>query len=488
MANLQFDNLHSVQKQIIGTIQTAQTIRISTRNDISEVLSVGVDSFVNSYEATTGEVAFYGKTALRFLYTDGVGTIGSTYNADFTATIANEMVDSSTKMIFEVCVIDQNIDVDGNTAKVNLLLEITAIGYVAQDCPILLPCEDVFVLSQERQICHSAEVLMLPTVVDQQLTSSQSIQTVLLAQSSLSVTEHSVNENVLTVTGNGTVRITYLSQNELVTDNLQFPFSVELEGEIEPSGNLCISAIVRNTKVRLDISEEQQNTSFTTEISCLVRVEACKTKQVCIVEDAYLSGGDFEFSKKSIHTTLPAVSMTEKSKVEQSLDLPDQAKLLTVVNVDANVIQTNLNNGSCTVKGLISATLLMMTDIGIQGKPLEVPFVVTLSDQRFSADSLACCKVSVAEFSIQGKEATILVEVSICSSVTQNYNVIVSAEEVPFDKESLPAIEVCIANKGETLWSLAKSLHISTDELMATNPQISSPLQEDTRIIVFNKL
>lgn len=488
MANLQFDSLHSVHKQHIGTIQTAQTVRISTRNDISEVLSVGVESFVNSYEATSGEVSFYGKTALRLVYTDGVGTIGSTYNADFTANMASDCIETSTKMIFEVSVLDKNVEVDGNTANINLLLEISAWGYVCMDAPVLQVADDMFVLSSERQICTKADVFMLPTVIDQQLTASQSIQTVLLAQSVLCPTSYSLDGNVLTVGGNAVVRLTYLSQNELVTDNLSFPFSTELEGEFDTDSTLCVSAIVRNTKVRLDISEEQQNTTFTAEISCLVRVEACQTQQVRIVEDAYLSNMDFDFSKKSLSTTLPVCSMVTSHKVEQSVTLPPQAKLLTVINSNATVTQTTFNDGSCTVKGLVGATLLVMTDAGIKGHGVELPFVCTLQDDSFASGCTGGCKADVTDFTLDGNVASVTLGICLyCHNTTSN-TVIVSAEEIPFDKENLPAIEVFIANKGETLWNLAKSLHISTDDLMETNPQITSPLEEDTRIVIYNKL
>ena len=69
-----------------------------------------------------------------------------------------------------------------------------------------------------------------------------------------------------------------------------------------------------------------------------------------------------------------------------------------------------------------------------------------------------------------------------------NYGVILSAEEKPFDKTQLPAIEVCLAHKGETLWELAKGLHMSEEDLLAVNPEIKSPLEKDARIVVYNKI
>ena len=53
---------------------------------------------------------------------------------------------------------------------------------------------------------------------------------------------------------------------------------------------------------------------------------------------------------------------------------------------------------------------------------------------------------------------------------------------------NLPAIEVCLARKGETLWNLAKGLHMSVEDVLATNPQITNPLEADARIVIYNKI
>ena len=119
---------------------------------------------------------------------------------------------------------------------------------------------------------------------------------------------------------------------------------------------------------------------------------------------------------------------------------------------------------------------------------MELPFVCTLQDDSFVSGCTGGCKADVTDFTLDGNVASVTLGISLYCHKTTSNTVIVSAEEIPFDKENLPAIEVFIANKGETSWNLAKSLHISTDELMETNPQITSPLEEDTRIVIYNKL
>ena len=100
--SLQFQNLSSLSRRFIGKIQTAESVRISVKTDIAQVLSVGVDSTINSYEASRGEVSFYGKTNIKFLYSDGTTVLSSGYNADFTASMASELLDTDSKLTFDV--------------------------------------------------------------------------------------------------------------------------------------------------------------------------------------------------------------------------------------------------------------------------------------------------------------------------------------------------------------------------------------------------
>lgn len=72
MDSVQFDNKTFVCRKCVGKSQTAQSIRLSVRNDIVEVLSVGIENIVTGYEIRHGEIAYYRKTTVKLLYSDGL--------------------------------------------------------------------------------------------------------------------------------------------------------------------------------------------------------------------------------------------------------------------------------------------------------------------------------------------------------------------------------------------------------------------------------
>ena len=492
MSNLQFQNTTGAVRVTIGKIQTAENIRISVKNDIAEVLSVGVDSTVNSYEATEGEVTMFGKTAIKFLYNDGAAIAASTYNADFSANLTNPQISAGTELCFDVVTVDTKVETNANTATLAVLLEITAYAYITDSTPCLVGGEDIFVKTENLEVLESAEIFNLTAVIDEQLTSTKTISTVLLAESCLCISDYTVADDVLRVSGEATVRLTYLSEGSIVTDTLPFRFERELDAsEILQQAQLKITPVVRGTKVRLDIAEDSVNTDFTVEIVANLCVESCVVGVVEVVTDCYGPSCDFEFGRKTLQTTLPCGSVVAKKTVDCTLPLENGKTVLTAVNVGAQVTKCTSLEKCAQVEGIIFATVLTEAEGGTESTRLELPFIQSVDIDYLAPQCQSFATANVASFNMQdtaGLTATAELCIAVDSCRTVSYSVITEATEKPFDKTQLPAIEVCLAHKGETLWELAKGLHMSEEDLLAVNPEITSPLQKDARIVVYNKI
>lgn len=492
MSNVQFQTLSGLSRKFIGKIQTAESVRISVKSDIAQVLSVGVDSAINSYEASKGEVSFYGKTNIKFLYSDGTTVLSSGYNADFTASMTSELLDTDSKLTFDVVTVDSKVDTNANTATLTILLEVTAYAYVAESVPYMCSGDDVFCQTDSLEILQSANIVNLPLVIDEELTASRNITTVLIAESNLCVGDYTCINGVLRIAGRATARLTYVSEGNIVTDTLPFSFERELDASgIDADSQLRLSLTPKNTKVRLDISENDINTVFTMEITANARVEATKIGVLDVVNDAYGANCDFEFVRKSITTTIPCGSATERRKISSSLPLDTDKTIVTSVNVGAVVTNCQSLERRALVEGVVYATLLYSTEVGTESAQLELPFSETIDVDYLMPQCQSFANVTVMEFAVKdngGLQADMELCISLESERDVTFSVIVSCEELPFDKSQLPAIEVCMAHRGETLWQLAKGLHMSEEDLLAINPEITNPLEQDARIVVYNKI
>lgn len=488
---MQFSNLNGFCRRFVGKVQTAESVRVSVKNDIADVLSVGVDSAVNSYEATAGEASFFGKTNVRLVYSDGTTVCGQSYSADFTASISSDVLDADSKLTFDVATVETKTDVNANTATLTILLEVTVFAYVAQGTTYLAGSDEAFCLTEGVEYLQHAEVHRLGMSVEEELTASRSITTVLLAESCLAATEYTLSEGVLHIVGDACVRLTYISDGTIVTDALPFRFERELDAAGMEDCQLCIGLAPRNTKVRLNITEAEVNTAFTAEIVADVRVEATRVERCDVVCDAYGTDRDYLPERKSFTTTLPCGSTVERKRVVATLPLAGGRTPIAAINACAIVTKCTSLERRAEVQGVVQATVLYSTDAGTVGEPLELPFCETVAVDYLMPICESTARVAVFGLAVRdvgGMQA----EAELCFTVesrrTCTFSVIVSAEEQPFDKSALPAIEVCLAHKGETLWQLCKSLHLSEEDLLATNPEITNPLEADARIVVFNRI
>ncbi len=491
MANVQFQDATFFSRKQIGKTQTVQNVRISAKNDIAEVLSVGVDTVVNSYESTDGEVAFFGKTAIKLLYNDGSAMVGSNYTSDLAESLQSDVLRVDTKCSFDVATVDVKVETNANTAMITVLSEVTVWAYVADSVAYFADSDDVFVQKENLEILSSADVKILPFAVEEDLTSSRTISTVLMAESSLCVCDYTNTDDILRVSGNATVRLTYLSEGDVVTDVLPFEFNNEFDAsDIPVDAQLFVTPFAKTTKVRLNIAEDSVNTEFSVEIAASLRLEQTVSSVLEIVTDAYGTDCDFVLQRQNIKTTLPCGSATTHKNVDGTLDW-DNKDVTTVVNVGALVTKCVSLEKAARVEGVVSATALCSGENGTESVRLELPFSQIVDVDFLAPQCESFATVAVENFALNGGEK-LRYDAQLCIGVDAfrnvDYNVVVSAEEKPFDKKQLAAIEVCLANKGETVWQLAKGLHMSTDDLLAVNPEVADPLEKDARIVVYNKI
>ena len=486
MSNLQFENLQFASKKFVGKFVTTENVRVSVKNDIVRVLSVGVDSVVNSYEIKGGEATFFGKSFIRFLYTDGTTIAGSSYNTDFSSAFSTDLADDS-KLVFDVQTESVQTEINSNTATISIVLEVSVFAYTKQSLAVLCG-GDVFLNKESLQTTGDVCVQTLPIVLEQQLTTSKTIDTVLVAESSVSATKSTLAGDVLQIEGTGVCKLTYVSQGSVTTEAIGFVFAQEVDGT-GLKNNVFATLDVKQTKVRLSIEDDSINNTFTLEVLANVAIESSQQNVVEVATDAYGTTCDFQLERTVATTTLPCGSVVANKTVGATLPWDKNHKLLTFVNAYATVTNCTSQEKLAKVEGYVTATCLYQTDVGTESKLVEIPFLQNVEMDFLLPMCSTSAKIKVgAVEGVANENLEVSAKLALTLQATRDFShhVVVGATELPFDKSSLPAIEVCVGKKGETIWSLAKSLHMDQKDLLATNPELTNPLEKDTRIVVFN--
>jgi hypothetical protein len=489
MSNLQFQNVNYFTKKFVTKLQTTVNVRISVKKEISSVVSVGSESAIVSYDATNGNASFYGKTLIKFLYNDGMGLVSSNYNADFTADIQNDLLTANTKLLFDVVTIDTKVDTNANTAMLTIVLEIAVFGYFPQSINCLVGGENIYARKDNISLAKGVDVAQIPFVIDEELTATHPIEGVLLADSCVCISDHYFGDGALHLKGIATVRLTYTSDGNIYTDSLPFDFEREVDTANINCKNLQLRVDVRTTKVRLDITQEG-NKVFLADITCNLGLENTLIDGVEIVTDCYSADCDYTLQKQQITTTLPLPTVCAERTFSVSLPKDTDKKLQTVVNVSAIVTKSSVGADCFTVDGIVYATAIYHGE-QTESELLEIPFSQRIETKFIDANSTVFANVVVTNFTLDDN-GTLDANITLCIRANifrdATYFVITNAECVPFDKTQLPALQIYFAHIGEDLWTLGKNLHMSTQQILALNPELADPLTADARIVVFNKI
>ena len=490
MANAQFDNILACEKIYLGKMQTSQNIRIATKDNVSNILSVGVDSWINSSECVEGEASFSGRSNIRLLYCDESGIpYGLNYNADYNDRFISKYINAATRILFEVAVVDHKTEQAGNVINVRVLLEITAYAFCNNTVAALVGGEDMFVRLEDCQVCDTYGVTQFNAQLSDEMPAENAVSGVLLAESNVSVDEISVAEGVVTIRGALHGTVVYTTEDKVASQRCTSEFTREFPLQ----GNSTIVygyANVRNTKVRLELSEDQQSGSFSIESNVCFTVVYCSMTIVSKVADAYIKNGTLLLKKSMLPCTLPVGSQCVKRDIRQTFAFDVKGEKVAQSGCTAVVTRCATEKDSVSVEGVLTMSVLYYDQQqNLQNAMLEVPFSQTVTVSGCDQDCLAWASVTVSDVDVDVRTETVTATLNMCVSCWQNKQTeVISNVEEKAEEQCASAIEIFHARKGQTLWDLAKSLRMSEEEVRSFNPDIADVIADDVRIAVYHKL
>ena len=487
MANALFDSVSASEKIYLGKMQTSQNIRIATKDNISSILSVGVDSWISSSECIEGEAAFSGRTNIRLLYCDEGGIpYGLNYNADYNDRFVSKHINPSTRILFEVTVVDHKTEQMGNVVNARVLLEITAYAFVNNSVVAMVGGEDMFVKNCDCNLSENYGVTYFNAQMDCEITADNPVSGVLLSESRVSVSKMQVNDGIVTVNGRLHSTVVYTSDDKVCSQcqSMDFVREFPLQGDVyEVYGY----ADVRGTKVRLELEDDQQQATFDVQSNVCFTVVYCARTTTTLVCDCYTRDSQLQLKKTSVTTTLPVGNVCLSRDIRQSFPMDVKGQKVAVCS-DA-VVTRCVSDGGVTVEGVLNISLLYLDGETLGNTMLEVPFSQQVQMDGADADCMCWARVTPSNVDVDINSQTVSATLEMCVSCWKSCNctVISAVDEKPCtDKPS--AIEIFYARKGQSMWDLAKSLKLAEEEVRASNPELGDVIQDDIRIAVYHKL
>ncbi|MCM1043806.1 MAG: DUF3794 domain-containing protein [Corallococcus sp.] len=493
MANAQFENVNAIRKIDLDKIQSSQTVRISVNDQITKILTVSVDCAVLSSEAAEGEVRINGRNNVKVLYVDETGSICSAnYNADFSDRMPSNDISSDSCVYLDAVVVDYKSELSGNVIIVQILTEISGSAYVRRGVTALVGGEGMFCKHVDSEITVGAQISALNGEISNELNATRPIGRVLLAESSVAIDDYSVGDGVLTVGGTALLTLTYISDEKLCSDTLPFKFSQEIDAQgVDAESQIFVRHCIKNTKIRLDVMEDQPSDTFTVDIPLTLYVLQLKSANVTLVDDAYALDCDFTFTKMPLVTCQPCGSACCLRKISSALPRSADGQFVTVTGISTVITSCDSHNGQAAIQGILRCGAIMENEGEFASTTFELPFAETVDVDFVMPDCKSAARADVTGITIKsGANVNVSAELlfTVDGEKQIQYQSIGDVAEEPFDNSLRSAIEICIAKKGETLWNVAKSLHMAEEDVLSVNPELADTLENDTKVVVYNKL
>lgn len=285
-------------------------------------------------------------------------------------------------------------------------------------------------------------------------------------------------------------------KNDIIRKNKTLPFRAEIDCE-DAMPSMTANATVREKSFKTDIAVDEQNGGSTVdaEIVLILSGEAYYSQTYDLATDAFSTSEEVELECEQKEYIEPC----EQRSFEQEIigragidELPVGVSLLACVNENVEIVSTECSDG-VNLTGLLTATAFFKDlDGRVFTRKAETPFTCKLQTGfdcsyaylvRAVAESGKIRMVSATELELSAKVYfTVYPHRNCCIKVVKG------VKSLGQKKTDDYALSVYIPTVGESLWSLAKRLNVSPEQVVAINPDLQFPLSGEERIVIYRQL
>ena len=475
---MQFEKIKTCNFGEIGKGQANVNLRYVANKEISKVLAIKCDAIVTDSKVQENLVNYKGRAECKLVFVDTNGELQSaTFFTEFNDSIVATAGEGERS--FKCVTVDVNHTVSANVVVVNCLVEVklwafeTHVGQNLLSGVNLLTSPKTFV---ERGAIHDCTL-----EVDSQWNLDFELN-ILSCFCEVVVDDCTAQEEVLTVVGRGFLHLTALSEGKILSKVL--PFDVNGQCMCATEGQLTVQATVKNTKLHVEVDGSSTLLSMDVTLGLEVKELVVATKEIAM--DAYSTTSLLNVEYQQI----PCTKLCGRANFTTNCALEDNAQDY-VGTALYGVVLTNavVQHKTVTAEGVVSV-VLVYKDQDYWSKEVEIPFSCQ-TPVDFSCDGSVCACATLGEVTAvaNGDNLEINAVVNVVAECFEEELVktLCQAQEVG----SLPkrsTIEICMAKKGETLWQLGKSMGVDVDEILLINPDLSNPLEKDTKIVLYHKI
>lgn len=476
---------------------------VAVRTSVSEmesggatkVLDVLADARIVSLDATGNSARVFGRVNFKLLYLNNDGEIrGLDYFADFSETVQTENLNG--KLYGQIAVIDTDTSIGGGI-KLNAVVKITLFSVCSDMKKCLVGADDdVYVENKKMRCQRFCTSINTSFTVSDDYDTKTDVMKILLTRADAYVEKATAGMGNVLLTGAVNATVTYLAGDKLTVTDFHIPYSEEFQADgVEIGQKLEADVTVKNVRVVLTGVEGANVIRIEAEVEA--NVKAYDVAEEEVVKDVFsithelnekravASGGihrGFEFYKDDVSGI---AALTE--------NMPSALEVIGVTHSENNVARAYSESGKIVIEGVFGATVLYRDENGVSSVNLEVPYSLPfMNEGSDESDTVTANGVVLYVSSKLKREKEIEVNATLGfmtgSIGTCSAEYIEEIEEGREKEVNKSAVSVFVAEEGDTIWDASKALSARPDDIMAQNPELTTPFREGQKVFYYREI
>ena len=474
---------------------------VSVGSEIGKILSVGIKATDENYETLNGVLNYSGNIDLKLVFLTTDGEINSScHTCNFSSKFESDEITTGTEAVINVNIIDYSIEsISGDSLRIVVNLSQNAVISQEKEIDSVL-CNDEDVCSCNEEI----EIVKLlaskkDTFYVESETMVKNIKKILCVESQVILKNAESGVNFVAVQGEVVNKILYLTdEDKFESFYINEAFKEEIEVENAARENLSeVYLKIKEDGVSTQIENDEQGQKVCVKVPVMACIYVYQNEVLSVVKDLYSTKNEINIVTESFQNTVVCPSFSIEEKIEGSLTLDDEAlrvdKVLFYCGNGVNLTNVYVQDDKVFVEGIAKTNVVYLNDEtnSLNSVQVDVPFSFNDKIECDECENLIANAV-VTDVDVvvkKGRDLYYDAKVKVNLSCSQNkISAIISQASV---NELLPerdyAMEVLFAQKEQNAWDIAKTAHVTVEQILAQNPELVFPLEEDANVILYYK-
>ena len=491
-----FEKLSTARFYIAPTVE--KIIEFSPPNidveNISKVLSLSAVAKCDEAIPYNGYSDLKGRANFRLIYIDRENIArGVDYNADFTAHVDGDFEEGD-NLVCTVNVAEAEVGAN-DYLTLTAALELAVSATRRENIDLLTVAEDCY---------KKTRGMTLPSFVASKTSTAEffddanvggEIDSVLSINSNVAVKSAQATDGGAVVKSVVYVTVTYLKDGAIEQQTFEIPLEdeINLDGVL-PTDALKVDAMIRGAKVILQ--GVTGDNVLRVEGDVVYNIHAYRCQKVDVVDDMFLLSNELEITRARYQgRCYLGGDYTEEAVSGIALlgdNRPNALQVVTLPYARCYTLKTYTNDdGNIVAEGVVNTDIVYTDENGYNSVRTEIPFSIVLDKAEDGVSYKAnCVCVGISakvrkdrEFEI---DTTLAVTLEKYADIETEY--IASVELGAERKKNTSPVSLYIAENGEDMLDVCKSLYAMPDDIMAQNPTLEFPLKEGEQVLYFRQL